>query len=168
LARRGFEVVGVDYVPEMVQRATEHAAREGLRIEGLVQDYSRLEAPTESFDLVVLSAGMYSGIPTRKKRVRMLQAIARSLRPGGYFVCQFQFDPQVNPRSTRVRKAVAFLSLGNFWFEAGDIVWGTEFIHNFSSSEELRAEFAQGGFLVTYLPDLNQADRYGAVLQKPA
>lgn len=60
LARLGFEVTGVDFVPEMVQQAKENAARQGVKIAGLVQEISELEVPHGSFDLVWLAKEMYT------------------------------------------------------------------------------------------------------------
>ena len=154
LGRIGFEVTGVDFVPEMIQRARKNATRHGVRIEGLVQEISKLDVSGEPFDMVWLSAGMYSSVPTRKRRIKMLKRIGNALRPGGYFACQFHWDTRgrSSPKVEFARKAFAFLTLGNLWHEKGDILWGnTEFLHGFSSKNELRSEFDEGGFEVVYI-----------------
>jgi len=53
-------VTGVDFVPEMVHRAMENAAREGLMIQGLVGEISQLDLSPASFDIVWLGRSMYS------------------------------------------------------------------------------------------------------------
>ena len=58
LARIGFQVTGVDYVPALVERAIENAAQRGVVIEGLVQDISRLEVPAGAYDVVWISEAM--------------------------------------------------------------------------------------------------------------
>jgi hypothetical protein len=63
----------------MVERARETAARRGLTIEGLVQEISQLDVPAGCYDVVWLSTAMYSCVPTRAKRVEMLQRIGRAL-----------------------------------------------------------------------------------------
>ena len=83
LARMGFDVTGVDFVPGMVELAKENAAQRGVRIEGLVQEISRLDVPASSYDVVWLCAAMYSCVPTRQRRVAMLRRIRQALRPGG-------------------------------------------------------------------------------------
>ena len=51
-----------------------------------------------------------------------------------------------------MRRAFALFTLGNRTYEPGDVLWGNvEFIHGFQSEDELRAEFAAGGFRVAYL-----------------
>jgi SAM-dependent methyltransferase len=168
LAQMGFEVTGVDFVSEMVEKARENAVRHGVEIEGLVQEISKLEVPTGFYDIVWLSAAMYSCVPTRKKRIEMLRRIRRALRPGGYFVCQFHRDTR--GRSSRkvefARKLFAFLTLGNRWYEKGDMLWGNvEFIHTFSSEDELKSEFDEGGFEVVHTDIPEGWARGGAVLR---
>ena len=167
LTRLGYEVLGVDYLADMVARARENAAKQGVTIQGLVQEISRLETPPYTFDLAVLSAPMYSMIPTRRRRVEMLRRIGRSLKPGGYLICQFCFDDAaVSRRSIWARKTVAFLTLGNFWYEAGDRIWGSEFLHTFSSFTDLESEFIAGGFTVIYCSDQQNSAFLGAVLKR--
>jgi SAM-dependent methyltransferase len=167
-AQMGFEVVGVDYIPAMVEQAVARARSRGFQIQGLVQDKSHLELPRESFDLAVLFAAMYSSVPTRQNRVEMLDRIWRSLKPGGYFLCQFLCIPAASRRGEVLRKLLAYLTLGNFRYETGDIIWDEEFLHAFSSKEEVESEFIEGGFRVIYLTDLRETGFHGAVLERPA
>lgn len=169
LARAGFEVTGVDFVPEMVETAKRNAESRGVRIEGLVQEISRLELPPSSCDVAWLSAAMYSCVPTRKRRIEMLKRISQALRPGGYFACQFHWTPnaRTSPLTELIRQGVAYLSLGNPAYEKGDMLWyNIEFIHAFSSEDDLRSEFRQGGFEVIDLSISERMPRGWAVLRK--
>jgi len=152
LAQKGFEVVGVDFIPEMVEKAQEHAARRGVAITGLVQEIYELEVPPGAFDLAVIFA-TYSSIPTRKRRVDFLKRVKTSLKSGGYFLCGFLFESPRKPGAAAeaLRKAVACLTRGYLEYEKGDTLWGAEFLHVFMSEEDLRQEFAQGGFEVLQL-----------------
>ena len=98
----------------------------------------------------------------------MLKRIRKALRPGGYFVCQFHWNPKMKLRKgDLVRKAFAFLTLGNFWYEKGDMLWGNVvFIHAFTSEDELRTEFEEGGFEVLYIDISEENVNGGAVLKK--
>lgn len=73
-------VVGVDFLPEMVERATRAAAAAGLAnvrfVEGLIE---ALPLPDESVD-VVMSNGVINLSP---RKVRVLAEAYRVLRPGG-------------------------------------------------------------------------------------
>ena len=169
LVRKGFLVTGLDYVPAMVESAKENARKQGLEIDGLVQDIGKLELPAESYELVWLSAAMYSCVPTRQRRVEMLRRIEKALAPDGYFVCGFHWGKATSSRSgrERVKRLIAWFTRGNLQYEKGDILLGNrEFIHISSSLDELRSEFLKGGFEITHvhIPKMNQFG--GAVLKK--
>ena len=169
LAQMGFAVTGVDFIPEMVEKARENAAQRGVKIEGLVQEISKLDVPTGAYDVVWLCAAMYSCVPTRSRRVAMLRRIRRGLRPGGHFVCQFHWGTQYqhSPKVELARRLVAYLTLGNLSYEKGDMLWfNIEFIHGFLSEEKLRSEVEAGGFEVIHLHISDRMARGGAVLLK--
>jgi hypothetical protein len=112
---------------------------------------------------------MYSCVPTRGRRVEMLKKINNALKPGGYFICQFRWATKDGPAHLweLVRKVVAFLTLGNLWYEKGDTLPNNiEFIHAFSREDEVRSEFAEGGFEVLHLHIAEEILLGGAVLKK--
>jgi len=169
LAKMGFEVTGVDFVPEMIAKAAENAVRHGVKIEGIVQEISKIDVPAGAFDVAWLSAATYSCVPTRGRRMEMLQRIGKALIPGGYFICQFRWDTR--DETSRIwelaRKVVAFLTRGNLWYEKGDTLSSNiEFIHAFSQEDEVRSEFAEGGFEVLHLHIAEEILIGGAVLRK--
>ena len=169
LARQGFKVTGVDFVPEMVEQAKQNAAACGLKIEGLVQDISRLEAEEGAFDAAWLSTAMYSSVPTRQRRIAMLRCIYKALRPGGYLVCQFHWgtDNTYSPRLERARKALAWLTRGHKAYEPGDmLLHNIEFIRGFLSAEELKDEFEAGGFEIVHLNIIEQRALGSAMLKR--
>jgi ubiquinone/menaquinone biosynthesis C-methylase UbiE len=168
LAQAGFDVTGVDFIPEMVTRAQKNAEARGLRLSGLVQDFSKLDVPGNSYDIIWLSAALYSSIPTRERRVAMLRRVRCALKPEGFFVCQFHWNKSSgsSPRIERFRKVFAWLTLGNRRYQRGDMLCGgMEFIHAFSSKNDLRAEFEEGGFDVFYT-NINDEPMNGGALLK--
>jgi SAM-dependent methyltransferase len=170
LAKLGFEVTGVDFVSEMVEKAKKNAASHGVKIEGLVQEISQLDVLANSYDVVWLSSAMYSCIPTRSRRIATLKRISKALKPGGYFLCQFRWAAKDGPAPLweLVRKIFAFLTLGNLWYEKGDkLSFNMEFIHGFVQEDEIRSEFAEGGFEVMYLHIAEEILLGGAVLKRP-
>jgi SAM-dependent methyltransferase len=169
-ARMGFDVTGVDFIPEMVEGAIANAARYNVQIKGLVQDIAALNVPTEAYDVVWIFAGMYSCLPSCARRVQMLRHACRALKPGGYLACQFQWDTrqQFSSKGAFLCQIITWLTMGNRSYESGDMLWGNvEFIHTFSSESDLRAEFAAGGFDVVWLHIPNNIPGRGeALLQK--
>ncbi|MCU0486455.1 MAG: class I SAM-dependent methyltransferase [Anaerolineales bacterium] len=169
MARIGFRVTGVDFVPAMVERAKDNATRRGVELEGIVQEISQLDLPGKLYDVVWMSRAMYSSVPTRKRRVEMVRRIARVLKPGGYFLCQFHWAPQ--PRYSRagrlLRRLVALITLGNLAYEEGDILWlKVEFIHAFATQESIRSELEAGGLCVLRMQTSANSTRGNAVCQK--
>ena len=151
LAKMGFCVTGLDFIPEMIVRAEENAVRYGLKFQGLVQDLSDLDLPENSFDIVWMSRSMYSSIPSRKRRVEMVRRISKSLKPNGVFVCQFRYDLNTtySKKGLLIRRLIAVMTFGNFEYEPGDTLWAsTEFFHEFSSKAELVTEINNGGLAV--------------------
>ena len=169
LARRGFQVVGADYIPAMVTQALKNAERGGVALEGVVQDLADIRMSAASFDAVILFAGMYSAIPGREGRIALLKRVRDILTPQGYFLCQFFYEEHHTSYrwAEWVRQAVAFVSQGYLTYEPGDALFGgREFLHFFNSQEELTGEFAAGGFQVVDL--YLSGNLSGAVLQAGA
>jgi SAM-dependent methyltransferase len=169
LAKKGFEVTGVDFSEGMVRSALDNAIKRGITISGLVQEISRLDVPDNSYDVVWLSSAMYSSIPTRRRRLMMLKKISDALKPKGYFICQFHWDARMNasPKGEFIRKILAFLTLGNLRYEKGDMLWhNIEFIHAFSSEQDLRSEFKEAQFNVEHIQIPEEVIKGGAVLIK--
>ncbi|MFC1948013.1 class I SAM-dependent methyltransferase [Chloroflexota bacterium] len=169
LAKMGFRVTGVDYIPAMVDVAIQNATRRGVTIGGLVQDISRLDVQAGAYDIVWIANEMYSCIPTRARRVEMVRRIAHALTRDGLFICQFRLHSGAKPsrKSMFLRRTVAAVALGNFAYESGDILWGNiEFTHEFSSEDTVRSELEEGGLSIVRLR-ANQAQYRGdAVCRK--
>ena len=78
-ARRYCDVIGIDYVPALVERAKVRAAAEGTRIDFRVADAQDLPFPDESFDVVLSVFGVMFAPDREKAAAEML----RVCRPGG-------------------------------------------------------------------------------------
>jgi len=78
-ARSGTRVVGVDYVPELLERGRQRAAAEGLDVEFRVGDAESLPAGDASFDAVL----SVFGVMFAPDHHRAAAEIARVTRPGG-------------------------------------------------------------------------------------
>lgn len=78
-ARCGCDVVSLDYVPELLARARQRAAAEGLELETIEGDAEALPFPESSFDAVVSAMGVMFAPDHGRAADEML----RVCRPGG-------------------------------------------------------------------------------------
>jgi len=78
-ARCGCEVVSIDYVPALLERARERALAEGLEIETIEADAEALPFPDASFDAVVSALGVMFAPDHQAAASELL----RTCRPGG-------------------------------------------------------------------------------------
>ena len=86
LYEQGYEVVGVDITPAMIDTARSIASQQGLAINYEVGDATHLPYPNESFDHALFSFNGWAQIPGRVNRAAALSEIYRVLRPGGHYV----------------------------------------------------------------------------------
>lgn len=83
LARRGFDVVGVDISPDLLAIAEADAETESLAVSFLAADLRELDF-AEEFDLVLnLNDGAIGYFETEEENHRTFEVIASALRPGG-------------------------------------------------------------------------------------
>lgn len=83
LARRGFEVVGVDISPDLLEIAEADAEAESLSATFTAADLRELDFD-EEFDLVLnLNDGAIGYFETEEENHRTFEVIAAALRPGG-------------------------------------------------------------------------------------
>lgn len=88
LCRRGFEVVGADISPELLEIARSDATEQGLEAEFVEADLRELDFDAE-FDVVLsLNDGAIGYFETDEENLRSFGVIARSLKPGGLHLMQ--------------------------------------------------------------------------------
>lgn len=112
LAGRGWQVTALDAVEAMVVQARQHVAEAGVseRVSVALGDATKLEAPAESFDLVV-ALGV---LPWLDRPREALCEMARVVRPGGYVIVTADnrarlnawLDPWLNPLLLPVKQQV--------------------------------------------------------------
>ncbi|MCM3133507.1 methyltransferase domain-containing protein [Paenibacillus polysaccharolyticus] len=81
LAKKGYEVVGVDFNPKSIEYARQEAAKEDLSIEYRNEDMTSIELESE-FDVALLIYEIYS-VFSPENRKKILNNIHRGLKPGG-------------------------------------------------------------------------------------
>lgn len=169
-SQMGFEVTGVDFIPESVERSIENARKRGCAIKGITQEISQLSVTHDHYDIIWMSYDFFSSIPSRSRRVAMVERIRDALKPGGYFLCQFHLNPAMHPspRGIKLRRLIATLTLGNSEYEPGDFLWqNIEFLHAFANAEQVQSEIEDGGLQVERFPEGNHPLQKAAVCIKP-
>lgn len=90
LARRGWDVTGVDIADKGIEIARKVAARRNLKFNGVASDFTVFEVGKQRWDLMV---GVYMGELITEQAAR----IAEGLRPGGLLVVEnFHRDGNAN------------------------------------------------------------------------
>lgn len=169
LAKMGYEVTGTDFVEEMCNSALRNGEKAGVKFNVVTQEMSAPDFPPRSFDIAWLSVGMYSSIPSRKKRISFLKQINSILKTGGYFILQFHWKDKkkFSPVKETLKRFFGIIFFGNFRYETGDSLWGDkEFLHFFHDEKLLRSELNESGMDIVLLEIPDLVIRGNAVLHK--
>lgn len=94
LAKRGWQVLGVDFVPRAIRIAKSKAAREGVQVDLRVENVTRLKGVQGPFDFA-LDLGCFHGLGDGK--ADYLTQLDRLLAPGGYWLMYGFFASESGP-----------------------------------------------------------------------
>ena len=151
LGKAGFNITGVDFVKELVDKAVGNGINAGIEIKGINCDLADIDFRPGSFDVIWYSCSIYSSIPGRKNRVKNLKKSAEILKPGGNVACFFYWNPIAGSGNLRWKlgKFFSWITFGNTTYERGDIYKDNlEFLHAFYNKKNLISEFDEAGFQV--------------------
>ena len=144
LAKLGFEVVGVDISREMITTAKKRMKEEGVEIKFVVEDAEKVTLPEEYFDYVLILENSLEHIPSKKKRVRILEVARNSLKKEGILITSFHsyfFPPKIFSR----------LLLKRIRGEQSDLVFkvkGRKLFFHFFTPFEIRKDLKSVGFRI--------------------
>ena len=134
LAAAGARVVGVEFSPAMVALATAEAARRGFPVEFVCADVRAYAVAPRSFDCVLFTYDVYSFIPHRAERIRLLRRLREGLaRDGTLFLS-----------ARRVRSAYERAILSLEWLalsRSGEAEWGDSHTRFIPSDGSLRRSY---------------------------
>lgn len=89
LAKKGFQVVGLDFSPTAIKRARRRAKAEGVEVHFVVDDLTNLQHTGGTYD-VVMDFGAFNDL-SQEARDLYMQNVIPLTKPGGYYV-MFSFD----------------------------------------------------------------------------
>jgi SAM-dependent methyltransferase len=155
LAQAGCRVSAFDVLPRMLEACADRARAAGLELDLFRANLAALDLPERRFDLVYLSALVYSFVQGRGRRLQMLRRLGSVLAPHGRIV----LSAHVMRRPTELLRALALWllrvssrspghELGDWftWFltPRGEI--GRSFSHRFPAARSVLAEMRAAGF----------------------
>ena len=85
LAKQGYQMVGVDVVPEMIEHARLKAAAQGVAIEWVVADARNFQL-NRQFPGIFMLMNAFQFLHTRQDLEAMLACVREHLQPDGYFL----------------------------------------------------------------------------------
>ena len=88
LAKRGYQVTGIDASPDMITYVNEEAKRAGLVVTAAVDDLRRLTV-SGTFDAAFCFMDTFRFLLTNEEILAHLRAVAGRLVPGGLYVTDF-------------------------------------------------------------------------------
>ncbi len=160
LAREGYQVVGIDIAPRMVEAARTNAQREGLAITFRVQSATDLNEPAGSFDGAYW-AGSYQHIPSRSLRLQTLRRIGKALTKDGALILMVAYGGRrglisrsrlvdsLRQLLRRIRPTRPLSEPGDTYMRAVSEASDPQapcFIHDFFGPGEVRGELTAAGF----------------------
>jgi ubiquinone/menaquinone biosynthesis C-methylase UbiE len=86
LSQNGFDVIGVDITPEMINSAKKISSSKNLNIDYRVGDATNLEFPDNYFNGAIFANNGWVQIPGKENREKALTEIYRTIKPGSYFI----------------------------------------------------------------------------------
>ena len=93
LAKRGFDVTGVDFSPTAIKRAKRRAKREGVNVNFVLDDLTNMQHVSGTYDLVLDFGALNDLMP--EARDLYMQNVVPMFNPGGlYFM--FCFDSKLS------------------------------------------------------------------------
>lgn len=119
LARRGCQVVGVDFGPAAIAHAIAWAQSNGVagRCRFVEQDVTTWQSDGERYDAALFLYGQLAVFP-RDQAQRLLQTVSQALRPGGKLGVELLDQDKVDKQR------------GSWWFTDDKGLWGSApFVH---------------------------------------
>ena len=181
LFKKGFKIVGLDLVPEMIINAKKIAKKKKLKINYKIGDAKNIEFKDNLFDYAIFSNQGWPQIPGKENRLKALKEIYRVLKKDGVFI--FTTNSRVFNKKYLlfwIKRWMRFYILKPFGVNIveqnfGDILFDRKFIDgkkeyitrqyiHIHSIKEVESELKKAGFIILEINERSQ--RYGRIPKK--
>ena len=157
LFKMGYNVLGVDITPKMVENAKKIAKSKKLKIKYKFGDATNLKYEENSFDNALFSYNGWSQIPRKENRLKALEEIYRVLKQDGYFIFTSHTRIMNGFFTFWMKQWIRFYLLkplgfpidetdfGDRFFQRGETKFKKQYIH-IPSLEEVKKQINEAGF----------------------
>jgi len=158
LAKKGYNIIGIDIVPVMIESAKELNKEFNARIEFKVMNATYLEFENETFDGAIFSFCGWDQIPKKENRLKALKEIYRVLKYYGHFILTSYSRGGLWPGNwfkIYLLKPLGFnvkeVEYGDIFFKKGgkEIYEGEQFIH-FPTLSKVKKQIEEVGFKLVF------------------
>jgi ubiquinone/menaquinone biosynthesis C-methylase UbiE len=155
LANKGYEVTGIDFVPEMIEAAKYQAQCQNVPMNFMVMDVVDMRFPNESFQNALFSFNGFEQIPGKRNRKKVLKDMFQILKPGGCIILTARSGLAFGRRWLGwVGISLVYLLQKAIHgkrnkYEFGDKVWNGEY-HHYLNPFYLKALVSNIGFKLLY------------------
>jgi len=140
----GFDIMGVDLTPAMIENAQKIAKIKKLNIDYAVGDATNLDFAKSIFDYVLFSNQGWTQIPGKENRLKALEEVYRVLKPGGIYI--FTAHPGIYSRQFSpfwIRQAFRYYVLKPIGFSIEEIDFGDRFFDRETSDSQKKYKSKQ-------------------------
>jgi SAM-dependent methyltransferase len=135
LAQKGYQVVGIDLMPKMLDAAKLQAQSHCVNVDFMPMDVTQMPFPPYSFQNVLFAYNGFEQIPGKANRKQALQKIFDVLAPGGCFIFTTRSGLGFGQRTlgwgviALTYPYQRFINPAGSSIEFGDKLWGGLYCH---------------------------------------
>ena len=158
LAKKGYEIEGIDITPTLISKAKKDSEKKNLRIRFKLGDMRKLPYSDNTFDAIICMWCAFCELYKEKYQIQALKEMLRVLRRGGFAFIEMRYS-KGNPKSISQNKEIKKITNKRVMFgEILGIETMPQYLHNKSTLKRLMKK-AKINQYNTKLDDFGGRDR---------